>query len=179
MAGSVDQLGPDIARIMGNIGTSVERGRVGTVGKAALGAKKVHESSIRAIVGDMHMSGVGKSGSRVGVRYDMRTSAGGASAVIKATGPLHLIERNTAGRVIRSRHGGRGRPRRGFIGPVGTSGGQRAVLNIPGIGYRRSARHPGTRGQHPWEKGRKRSEPVIRKVMRTTVFDIVKGAARP
>ena len=72
--------------------------------------------------------------------------------------------------------------RKGFVGPASAgqfTGGRNAAVNIPGVGFRRSARHPGTTGQHPWRKGATKAAPVIRKTMSSRTASIVKKAAKP
>lgn len=117
-----------------------------------------------------------KGKSRLGVTYSKEAGSDG-SVLVRATGPWQLIESDTSPHAITSRHGGSIRRKRqeraSFIGPqfagrgrnrrvVGrTSGGRRAVMFIPGVGYRRSALHPGTRGKHPWEKAMQRSPKLV------------------
>lgn len=119
--------------------------------------------------GDSKLSGVNKAKGRagnakVGAKFRMLPSGdGGASAEVRATGPLQIIDRDTSGHVIRSAYSNiqtstrRRGSLRGFIGPVlpgQTTGGRQAVIHIPGVGFRRSARHPGTNGKDTWRKGR-------------------------
>ncbi|MCA1569785.1 MAG: hypothetical protein LC798_05570 [Chloroflexi bacterium] len=99
--------------------------------KAALGMKRDIEAKLPS---SKRLRGVGRKGARVGVRFDMR----GDDAVVKATGPLHLLERDTKAHTIK--------PKRA---PKGRGGG----IVMPDGSVRRSARHPGTKGQHPFERG--------------------------
>ena len=180
--------GPDFAVRLKKLSTSIESGRKDTVKSAALTAKNAHLAVMRPDSGgDLRLSGVNKAKGRpgnakIGARYDIETRGGKSRATIKATGPLHLLANDTGGRVIRSayakgkyRKGGKGQSQ--FIGP--TVGGQfkgdrRAVLNIPGIGYRRSARHPGTRGKDTWRRGMKSARPKVTRVMRSETANIIK-----
>jgi hypothetical protein len=182
--------GPKIGAGMVRMAKAIEHGSADTVGAAALDAKAKHQAVIAADSGgDSVLSGVNKSkgragGAKVGVKYDLKKGPR-PSAFIKATGPLHLLDRPTAGRVIRSSYA-KGRGRRGFTGPTlpgqfsgrGMGPNKPAVLNIPGIGFRASARHPGTKGKQTWRKGRKAAEPAIRKAMTKRTTNIIKGAAR-
>lgn len=150
--------GPSMAKVLNRVAVDVSR----DIGKvqlsAALAAKKIHQARIGADSGgDSRMSGVGKSGGKVGVRYKQQ----GDTVVIEATGPLHLLERPTKPHKIRPR----GKKRRGVV--------------IPGVGVRASANHPGTRGKATWAKGRAAAEPKIRKEMRQGIFHIVSKAAKP
>jgi hypothetical protein len=53
------------------------------------------------------------------------------------------------------------------------------AINIPGIGFRASARHPGTKGQYPWRNGYQKAQPQIQKIMRSRTFNVVKQGAKP
>jgi hypothetical protein len=59
------------------------------------------------------------------------------TAIIWATGPVHLLESATKPHRI----------------PRTTARGRRRVVVIPGVGVRAWANHPGTHGKHPWAKG--------------------------
>jgi len=177
--------GPKLGAGLVKMARAIEGSSKDTVNTSALGAKVVQEKAIALVAGsDMSLSGVNKSkgrpgGAKVGVRYKLEMKGSSPQAFLRATGPLQLIENNTAGHVIRSTRV-KGNRRKGFVGP--TAGGQFSgggAINIPGIGWRRSARHPGTTGQHPWRKGRKLAEPVIQQSMSKRTFNVVKGAARP
>jgi hypothetical protein len=145
---------------------------------AAIAVKRIEAQRDLATGGDGRLSGVGKSGARLGVRSKPEGTAANGRFFISATGPWQIIENDTGGRVIRSRYA-RGRRRKGFIGPVAAGqfkGGDRAVLNIPGVGFRRSARHPGTKGKKPWARGVASAKPyVTREVENRTVTAIRKA----
>lgn len=53
-------------------------------------------------------------------------------------------------------------------------GGRRASLDIPGIGWRKYARHPGTRGKKPWSRGRDRGLPEARKELLLTSLNALR-----
>ena len=93
---------------------------------------------------------VGKRGARIGVRYDVR---GNGEAIVRATGPYQLIERDTSGHVE----------------PKGRRRGRSKVLHIPGIGFRRTVRHPGTKGKHPFERAVREYTPKAPKVFQREV----------
>ena len=93
------------------------------------------------------MSGVGRRGAKLGVRYDM---TGDSEALLRATGPWQFIERDT-------KPSGRNRPRAHQAGRRRRRGGPRA-LAAPGFGPVAAARNPGTTGKHPFEKGVKKAE---------------------
>ena len=98
------------------------------------------------------LSGVGKRGAKLGVRYNVAGSGDDAKSLIFATGPFHLIERNTKSHRIPKQRGRRARQR---------------YAVIPGVGVRAYANHPGTKGQHPWEKGVDDAAPAVRKLLGT------------
>lgn len=81
------------------------------------------------------LRGVGRKGAKVGVRYDF---GGQKTALVRATGPFHLLERDTRAHREPKIRGARARKR---------------ILVIPGVGVRAWANHPGSKGKHPWEKG--------------------------
>lgn len=108
------------------------------VGASALHVKKTVGATIAGAVGaDMRMSGIGKKGAKVGVRYDVLGFTN-PTARVYATGPLHLVERGTKPHRIPKQRGARARKR---------------FLAIPGVGVRMWANHPGTTGKHPWQRG--------------------------
>lgn len=106
---------------------------------AKLGTEAAALATKRAIlaVSPSRLRNVGKKGSKLGVRYTVSDTAEGSSALVFATGPFQLIERNTKAHMI----------------PRQRSKGRRRVIVIPGVGVRAFAHHPGTKGQHPFEKG--------------------------
>lgn len=185
--------GPKIGAHLVKMAKVIEGASVETVTAAAARAAKSQDARIkRDSGGDGVLSNVGagnnrKGGAKVGVRVKVDKSKTKPSALIAATGPLQFINNDTAGHVIRSTRV-KGRQRKGFVGP--TLPGQfsrknqigpslRPVLNIPGVGFRASARHPGTKGKGTWQVGRKKAEPAIAKTMRSRTFNVVKGAAKP
>jgi len=116
-----------------------------TVKVAALAVKtSVTAQMAAAGVKDGKLRGIGKKGARVGVRYDIT----GKTALVRATGPFHLIERDTRAHRIPKQRGARARKR---------------VVVIPGVGVRAYADHPGTKGKHPWAKGVAAAIPVQEK----------------
>lgn len=115
---------------------------------AAFQVKKAVQVELRKVAPSGRLSGVGKSGARVGVRYQRM---GRDAFLVKMTGPAHLIERDTDPHTIGPKRS-RQRKAKGRRTAVALNGEFRAVV-----------RHPGTRGQHPWEKGVKRSGQPVRK----------------
>lgn len=90
------------------------------------------------------LRGVGKKGAKIGVRYDVT----GKTALVRATGPFHLIERDNKDHRTPKVRGSRARKR---------------VVVIPGVGVRAFANVKGTKGKHPWAKGVIVAVPVAEK----------------
>jgi len=133
------------------------------VGASALHVKKVVGASIVGAVGaDMRMSGVGKKGAKVGVRYDVLGFAN-PTARVYATGPLHIVERGTKAHRIPKQRGARARKR---------------LLVIPGVGVRLWANHPGTKGKHPWERGVAAATPAVPRIYQAELIKAVKATFR-
>lgn len=114
---------------------------------AAQTVKTATTASIRTVAPRGRLN-VGKRGARVGVRYKLERDD---KAVVAAFGPVQLIESDTQAHRIPKELVGRGRNRRRNT----------KRIFIPGVGVRASANHPGTRGQHPWEKGVAAARPHV------------------
>lgn len=146
--------------------TAVEQANVRAVSRAALIAKREIESERDKAVGsDGRMSHVGRSGAKLGVRYDVR-GVKNPVAVVKATGPWPLIERPIGAHSILPRRA-KGSRRRG---------GKRALTIAGADGPRASARHPGTRGKQPWRKGVDSATPKVRAELQQTVVKAFREA---
>lgn len=108
------------------------------INRAALAVTNEIRQQIVAATGDSRLSGVGRSGARVGARFDVKGSVN-PTAIIRATGPLHLVERPTSAHRIEPRR----RRRRGRPGAVVVDGHPYAYVN-----------HPGAHSfRQPWAKG--------------------------
>lgn len=170
---------PDqFARQMSTLANRMERNVAGSVGKAALVLKTSVQANLRTAVGsDLRMSGVGRRGAKVGVRYDVKGQRN-PTALLRATGPVPLVERNTSPHTILPRGVGRVQGRRTklarqaarqnlydalFAGTVG-AGVRPLALGNGRFAYRVS--HPGTRGKQPFEKGIERATPAAQKILR-------------
>jgi hypothetical protein len=108
------------------------------VGAGALQVKKSVQLQLAAAgAGSGRLRGAGRKGARIGVRYELYPTL----AKVFMFGPAHLLESDTkAHRIPRATQGRRGRR-------------NTKLIVIPGVGVRAWARHPGTRGKHPWRKG--------------------------
>lgn len=114
---------------------------------------------------------------KLGASVDLRGRSGtaGASATVSPVprGLWTILEEGANAHVITSRYAGGSRKSRANRFAVGDSigGGPRAVINIPGVGYRKYAVIPKTRpgGKGTWEAGVRNS---FRPVQEATGIDI-------
>ena len=125
---------------------------------------------------------VGRSGSRLGVRYDVK-GIGNPTALVRATGPWQIVENDTRAHVIAAARLGTKNAIRARTGEIALSGGgvrfgrllpttrttrsgavqQRAgkrALTINGS-VRAYAFHRGTKGRHPWRKAVDKATPKL------------------
>lgn len=165
------------ARATRSLGPAMQAAEVSGVRSAALQATNLIRAEIRSAApsGQLRMNGKPK---KIGAGFKMLT---GPRARISATGPLHLLERDTQQHYIpraatkslisyrlNKKTGGlraTERKRRGRAG-------QRKMLYIPGVGYRKYVLHPGTKGKHPFEKG---VDTARQRVGRTILNEVAKG----
>jgi hypothetical protein len=164
------------ARQMATLGARMERNVADSVGKAAQVVKGSVEAQMRSAVGnDLRMSGVGRSGARIGVRYDVKGSRN-PTAFLRATGPVQLVERDTIAHTILPRSVGRAQGRSKaarraakqdlYNALFGASVGSGATpLKIGGDRFAYRVKHPGTKGKHPFEKGVDRAAPAAQKIL--------------
>jgi hypothetical protein len=168
----------DLAASAKRVADSMEGTQTRAVHKAALHTVRLVRAEIRAATGDMRLSGVGRKGARVGAKYDVMGTRN-PTALIKATGPMQLIERNTSPHGIQPR-GYRVSKRwlnavaKGKLAadsdPVYLGGGK--ALKFGGGFYRR-AMHPGTRGQHPFRRGVDRAAPDTPRIFQREIRALV------
>lgn len=128
------------------------------------------------------MRGVGSSGAKVGVRYDIK-GAQNPTALIYMFGPAHLIERPTSAHVIIGRSVGR--VKRGstkgltkgdragvrsdkkqelYNALFGGEAGGRMDIGRSDDWKTGPFRHPGTKGKYPWRKGLEAVRPHLPKI---------------
>lgn len=125
------------------------------------GATELKQGVQRRLPPSGRLRGVGKRGARIGVRYDLK---GDEAAVVKAVGPLHLLERDTKPHLIEPKK------RR--------SKGGRAAVRLADGEFRTAVQHPGTKGQHPFEKGIDDARPKAVRAMANPITDAVKRGLR-
>ena len=174
----------ELARKLNAAGTTVVRANRTQVERVAIKVKRTAESERnRAVGSDGRMSNVGRNGARLGVRYDLSGNLANPSAVVRATGPWQLVENPSRPHVVTSRYAGSTRARRsraGIAGPVqpgALRGGRRAVILTP-WGYKRHARHPGTRGKRPWHKAIDRAGRNLKDEVATPIRDGLRAVFR-
>ena len=146
MSSSVD----DLANRLVSGGREITRANRVGVEKACLAGKNVMLSAMVASLGGNRLSGVGKNGAKIGVRY----TVGGYQnpvGIIQYTGPAHLANSGTRPHKIepRSRQTtAKGNRRRGSAKALSPAGNPWAAA---------SADHPGTKGKKFFEK----AEPIV------------------
>lgn len=194
MARDISHLGSDLTAKVNRIENGIQRSIQQSIVKAAkAGADAQRDVLRRDSGGDLRLSGVNRAKGRPGnARVDAKfrlTDRGttNVSAEIYAQGPVQIIAHDTSGHVIRSAYSStatsarRRGSLRGFVGPLApgqTTGGRSAVINIPGIGYRRSAQHPGTRGKDTWNDGKRQAGPAMDRVILRRTDQAFRDAAK-
>ena len=125
------------ARLPADLAAAQKRG----VQQGALHVTRAVRDEIRqATGGDMKMgSGTGRAGKRVGAKYTLKGVGGNTSAVVKATGPLQLLERDTKPHKIAPRR------RRGQA--------KAKALRLANGKFAATVNHPGTKGKEPFGRG--------------------------
>lgn len=160
MARTLGDLAVSLSRAPASIRAGQERGVARSAGYVT---NVIRDDTRRDTGGDSRLSGVGKSGARVGARYRVSGTGAAAKAYIRALGPYQLLERDTAahfmvprGWRVSKRYGtavAKGRTPRG---PMFLAGSR--ALKFKG-GFYTTAEHPGTRGKHTFERAWKRAAP--------------------
>lgn len=150
------------------------------------GALLVTESvraSLGSIAPGLKLSGVRGSG-KIGARFIAgNTGEGRATALVVATGPVQLIERDTKAHDVFARAGGTT-----VLGLDGTLDSRRRGVQRGGKKalYGKGFEHPvmgrvhtsGTRGQHPFEKGVEAAKPLVARAMSVALHRaIITGGA--
>lgn len=136
-----------------------------SVEAAALFTVRMARASIRAgSGGDSRLSNVGRNGARVGARYDIQ-GARNPTALVRATGPLHLLDNPTKPHQITAKvKKGRSRASRSaFYNAIfGGDGGfaNTTPMRTP-YGPRYRVNHPGTKGKQTWKRAVDAASPAI------------------
>lgn len=138
----------------------------------------------KAIAGQMKRAApggtlrVGKTRkARVGVRYDFRQDK--KAAIVRVTGPVHLLERDTSAHNIPrvkgdiKSHSATGRKLKKATKVRKVQ--ERKLLRIGNRVVVGPIKHPGTKGKHPFEKGVKDFLPSAGKTFEKGVDTIMRG----
>ena len=127
------------------------------VSKGALAITQDIRAQISAATGGSNrLTGVGRRGARVGARYDVKGSVN-PTALIRATGPMHLLERGRRG-------GYEVRPR-----------GRRKRAALRFDGQYAAVTHPGpTGGKQPWARGVTAGTPKAREAYQEAVHEAMR-----
>lgn len=175
-----------MSRKLDRIAVELRGAQRSAVERAALVmATAVRRQIQSATGGDSRMSGVGKKGAKVGVGYDVK-GTNNPTALLRARGPLHLIERDTKPHLIfrkndRVKGKGAGRANRQtmyeelFGGQGAYRGGNLKLLDG---GFRKVVKHPGTKGKHPFEHGVTKSRPAAEQILRRSFSDAARKGLR-
>lgn len=144
------------------------------VSKAALVVTTAARASIAAgSGGDSALSNVGRGGAKVGARFDVKGTQN-ATALIRGTGPLHLLDNPTGPHVIvpKGLRKGRSKSSRGaFYNALfggGSGFGAAKPLRTP-YGPRYRVQHPGTRGKRTFFRGVDAARPLVPATVRAEV----------
>ena len=150
------------------------------VTRAAFDAKKIIEREIRSVAPSGRLRNVGSSGAKIGVRYNVK-GATNPTALVRAYGPIHLIENPIQPHTIIPRGVGRARGRTRaarrqakqdlYNALFGSQYAGVKPLRTP-YGPRYRVRHPGVRrSSGPWKRGRMKAAPIIRRTVERSVQD--------
>lgn len=157
-----NNVGQQLAHKMHRVGVEITGASKTSVQRVARSTKTRLEASLRQGAPSMRLSGVGRSGAAIGVSAaDVRSKGTHASALIRATGPLHLLERDTKAH---------------FIDPTPRSRDVTEALVLLDGQLRGSVYHPGTKGKKLWEKGVKdATPPAVAEMRRSMTQAVVRG----
>lgn len=182
------QVSRGVAGRVAKIGFEVQKANKTSVTRAAFVAKDMIQHEIKRVAPSGRLRNVGSSpGAKIGVRYDVKGTKN-PTALVRAIGPLHLLENPISPHVIIPKKVGRGAKGRGsrrenkqalydaLFG--GTYAGQKPMRTPYGPRFR--VEHPGVQNQpRPWAKGVQRARPMVkREVDRTYVNAFKRGATR-
>lgn len=145
-------VGASVAARMQKVGLEVQRADRVAANAAALAAKTVLLASLDTAVSGRRLSRVGRNGARLGVRYDVK-GVGSPTALVRATGPWHLIENPIKPHEER---------------PKAKRRAGKKALSTP-YGPRASVQHPGVKNpKRPWAKGRPAANAAAEKTLGRT-----------
>lgn len=161
-------VGKDIGRKLSRVGTEIQRAQPAALNRAGMVSKQVVLAEIRKDTGDGTMSGVGKSGAKIGARYDVN----GTQVSVKMTGrAAPILER------------GRQNLKRGDKPIVPKKrGGKKALMTPYGsgndVGLRASVKPSKAPGKHTFEHSFEKAKPLAARVMRQPIVDAARRGMR-
>lgn len=158
-------VGAQMSRKLDRAASELARSKRTAVRNAALVTTNAVRDEIRRVAPSGKLRGVGKNGTRVGARFDQPSED---TAIVRATGPLHLVERDTKAHEIRPKSKGRGAKRTQRKGAIRLADGSFVAV----------VQHPGTKGQRPFEKGIDKGRPKAIKEMRDVTTKAVRRGIR-
>lgn len=161
--------GTQFARKMTHFAADVENvGREGVIQSSL-----VLTNAVAGFLGGrkIRLSGVGKRGANVGVRFDVKGRKN-PTGLVYMTGPAQLVERDTKAHGILGRGVGRAKGRSRAARRAAKQelydtlfGGQSAGRMRIGDAWRTGPfQHPGTQGKHPFAKGIEAARPLVPKI---------------
>jgi len=142
-------------------------GRIASEASVKQGAVVIRTEALTALtavgVRGFTLHGVNrkKGGAKLGVITKVSGSGSSTNALIKATGPWHLIERDTA------KH---------QVGAKLNSEGDYPVLHWGGIWATGPFMAGGSHGRHPWRIGTKHAQPKVAKLYEKEVGGAIRKA---
>lgn len=142
---------------MGKAATELARANRPALIKSATILK---DEALKRLPASKKLRNMGKSGAKIGVRYDIRSDT---YAEVKATGPLHILDNATKPHDIARKKPDYG-PGSGRGGGVRLSDGR----------VRRTVKHPGTKGKKTFEKGMEAGKPAALTALRNAHIDAMK-----
>lgn len=140
----------ELARKLARVAVLVEK----DVDYAATEAAALLIKSNIVAIAPKRLKGVGKRGAKLGVRYNIGHYEAAAKALIYATGPFQLVERDTKAHAIP-------RANRRNRTVVHLPYSVQTVSHASGTTAVATVHHPGTKGKHPFEKGALAAMPLI------------------
>lgn len=146
------QVGATVSAQMRKAALEVGRARRTAVERSAFAAKDAQLAEIDRVTTGRRLRGVGRSGARVGARYDVKGQQN-PTAIVRATGPLHLLENPIKPHEIAPKKR-RGKGKKAVVTPAGP----RAKVQHPGV----------STPKKPWAKGLDKARPKVKREMDRT-----------
>ena len=183
MASPSKQVNARMHKLSAEVGRAEKQSQI----NAAKAAKAVHLAALRAASGgDLKLSGVGKTGAKIGVRYEAHRS--GHGVVVRATGPLQFLENKSKAHTIlpqsitrggRTKLGRRAAQQRTYDALFGGSYSGARPVRLKDGNFRFGVSHPGVQNpKQPWAKSKAKAQSAATKRVRATYSDAFKRGMR-